>query len=412
MRGPQARKEDRLCYLRLWAHSYNHGHLEDRYGFRSDRETVSPGSRASWDTTMNDQIGMDKADQRKVARPPRSTGPVTKEQLIAEMHETIDKLLKDGASRGDIKILHRTLKELRYAFKVFAPYRRKRKVSIFGSARCPADCGPYKQAVEFGRRMAEHGWMVITGASTGIMEAGHVGAGREASIGVNILLPFEQTANYIIAGDHKLIHLKYFFTRKLLFVKESHAVALFPGGFGTLDEAFEVLTLVQTGKRDLIPLVFVDEPGGDYWREWERYIRRCLLDRGYISPDDVHLFLITQDVDEAVNEILGFYRVYHSMRYVGEKLVLRLQRPLSPEILEQLNEDYRDILVSGKIEQCGPLAEEADDPHLSHLTRLVLHFNRRDFGRLRLMINAINALGEGTEPQTPPSAEVDFDEQN
>lgn len=361
---------------------------------------------------MNDRFQPEDLRGPAETRPTRPHQPATKEQLIAEMHETIDKLLKDGASRGDIKILHRALKELRYAFKVFAPYRRRRKVTIFGSARCPAGCPPYRQAVEFGRQMAAHGWMVITGASTGIMEAGHVGAGRDASIGVNILLPFEQNANYIIAGDHKLVHLKYFFTRKLLFVKESHAVALFPGGFGTLDEAFEVLTLVQTGKRDLIPLVFVDEPGGDYWREWERYIRRCLLDRGYICPEDVHLFLITDDVSEAVREILQFYRVYHSMRYVGDRLVLRLQQRLPEEVVERFNQEFSDILVSGRIEQTGPLPQEADDPHLAHLARLVLHFNRRDFGRLRLMINEINALAEETADSTPPSDQVDFDEQN
>ncbi len=358
---------------------------------------------------MNDRFQENTSKSRRSGRPFQ---PATKEELVAEMHETIDKLLKDGASRGDIKILHRTLKELRYAFKVFAPYRRRRKVTVFGSARCPADCPTYRQAVEFGRAMAARGWMVVTGASTGIMEAGHVGAGREASIGVNILLPFEQDANYIIAGDHKLVHLKYFFTRKLLFVKESHAVALFPGGFGTLDEAFEVLTLVQTGKRDLIPLVFVDEPGGDYWRQWEQYIHRCLLDRRYISPEDIHLFLVTDNVDEAVEEITSFYRVYHSMRYVRDRLVLRLQQPLSEQFLRHLNKEYRDILVSGEIEQCGPLPEEADDPHLAHLTRLVLHFNRRDFGRLRLMINEINRVEVGNHQSTPPSAEVDFDEQN
>jgi len=341
------------------------------------------------------------------ARPPHA--PVSKEQLVAEMHEAVDKLLKDGASRGDIKILHRALKELRYAFKVFAPFRGRRKVSVFGSARCPADCATYRQAVEFGRLMAEQGWMVVTGASTGIMEAGHVGAGREASLGVNILLPFEQNANYIIAGDRKLVHLKYFFTRKLIFVKESHAVALFPGGFGTMDEAFEVLTLVQTGKRDLIPLVFVDEPGGDYWREWARYVRHCLLDRKYISPEDLRLFLVTDDVKRAVEEILRFYSVYHSMRYVREKLVLRLQRPVAEELLDKLNEHYRDIVVSGRIEQSGPLPEEADDPYLAHLTRLVFHFNRRDFGRLRALIDEINASEpRPVEPPTPPGEDIEL----
>ena len=198
--------------------------------------------------------------------------------------------------------------------------------SLFGSARLIADHPAYAQAVEFSRRMVESRFMVITGAASGIMEAGHVGAGRENSIGVNILLPFEQEANPIIAGDIKLMHLKYFFTRKLLFVKESDAVALFPGGFGTQDEGFEVLTLVQTGKSHLFPIVMVDEPGGDYWKQWERYIKEVLLARRMISPADLALFKVTDSVDEAVDEVLRFYRVYHSMRYVRGDLVLRLQR--------------------------------------------------------------------------------------
>src|SRR5438045_2560527 len=203
--------------------------------------------------------------------------PVGIEQLVQQLKETADKLIRDQANRGDVKLLSTALKELRYAFKVFAPYRQRRKVTVFGSARLAADHAAYAQAVEFSRRMAEARFMVITGAASGIMEAGHVGAGRENSIGVNILLPFEQDANAVIAGDAKLMHLKYFFTRKLLFVKESDAVALFPGGFGTTDEGFEVLTLIQTGKSHLFPVVMVDEPGGDYWQEWNRYVETALL---------------------------------------------------------------------------------------------------------------------------------------
>src|SRR5437870_1590010 len=217
---------------------------------------------------------------------PNGKGPVTAESLIAEIHEIADRLLKDGATRGDVKILSRALKELRYAFKVFAPYRNRRKVSVFGSARSKPEQVSYRQAVEFGKAMAQAGWMVITGASSGIMEAGHVGAGREHSMGVNILLPFEQEANRIIAGDSKLVHLKYFFTRKLLFVKESHAVALFPGGFGTMDEGFEVLTLMQTGKARIFPVVLVDKPGGNYWQTWLDFLRGHLLRQRLISPDD------------------------------------------------------------------------------------------------------------------------------
>src|ERR1700719_840886 len=218
------------------------------------------------------------------------------------MRETADKLLRDGATRADVKLLTTALKELRYAFKIFTPFRNVRKVTVFGSARLPAVNPAYQQAGEFSRRLAHAGWMVITGAASGIMEAGHVGAGREKSIGVNILLPFEQDANPVIRGDLKLMHLKYFFTRKLLFVKEADAVALFPGGFGTQDECFEVLTLVQTGKSHLFPIVMVDEPGGDYWKKWHHFIEEVLLARGLISPADTSLYKITDSVDEAVAE--------------------------------------------------------------------------------------------------------------
>src|SRR3989440_2906982 len=219
--------------------------------------------------------------------------PVGNEQLIQQLKETADKLIRDQANRGDIKLLNTALKELRYAFKVFAPYRNQRKVTVFGSARLPPDHPAYHQAVLFSRKIAEAGFMVITGAASGIMEAGHVGAGREHSIGVNILLPFEQEANTIIRNDHKLMHLKYFFTRKLLFVKESDAVALFPGGFGTLDEAFEVLTLIQTGKSHLFPIVMVDAPGSDYWHHFLRFTKDVLLARKLISEADLHLFKVT-----------------------------------------------------------------------------------------------------------------------
>src|SRR5947199_2581499 len=216
--------------------------------------------------------------------PDDGRAPVGIEQLVQQLKETADKLVRDHANRGDVKLLSTALKELRYAFKVFAPYRHRRKVTIFGSARLGADHPAYQQAVAFGRRMAEAGFMVITGAASGIMEAGHVGAGRENSFGVNIMLPFEQEANAVIRDDNKLMHLKYFFTRKLMFVKESDAVALFPGGFGTQDEGFEVLTLVQTGKSHLFPIVMVDEPGGDYWRHWQRFVEDVLLARRLISP--------------------------------------------------------------------------------------------------------------------------------
>src|SRR5262245_41539072 len=274
--------------------------------------------------------------------PPAERLPVSLEQLAHQIHETADKLIRDGATRGDVKLLSTALKELRYCFKVFRPYKDRRKVTVFGSARIPAGHPAYEAAVAFGRRMAQEGYMVITGAAAGIMEAGHVGAGRDSSIGVNILLPFEQHANPIIEGDRKLMHLKYFFTRKLLFVKESDAVALFPGGFGTQDEAFEALTLVQTGKSHLFPIVLVDAPGGDYFMRLQSYITDVFLARQLISPEYLSLYKVTNSVDEAVEEIRRFYRVYHSMRYVRDDLVLRLQKPLSDEMLERVRQSYSD----------------------------------------------------------------------
>src|SRR5262245_19904325 len=319
--------------------------------------------------------------------------PLGIEQYVQQLKETADKLLRDHANRGDVKLLNTALKELRYSFKVFSAYKRRRKVTVFGSARLPLDHPACLQAVEFGRRMAEAGFMVITGAAAGIMEAGHVGAGRQNSIGVNILLPFEQEANPIISGDTKLMHLKYFFTRKLLFVKESDAIALFPGGFGTQDEAFEVLTLAQTGKSHLFPIVLVDEPGGDYWRHWLRFVEDVLLARGLISPADMALFKLTDSVEEAVAEVLGFYRVYHSMRYVRGELVLRLQSPLSEATLRQIRSEFADILASGTFEQTAALPDEANDPHLAQLPRLRFRFNRHSLGRLRLLIDVINRDG-------------------
>jgi uncharacterized protein (TIGR00730 family) len=319
--------------------------------------------------------------------------PIGIEQLVQQIKETADKLIRDHANRGDVKLLSTAFKELRYCFKVFAPYRLRRKVTVFGSARLPLDHAACLQAIEFGRRVAEAGYMVITGAANGIMEAGHIGAGRENSIGVNILLPFEQEANSIIAGDVKLMHLKYFFTRKLLFVKESDAVALFPGGFGTLDEGFEVLTLVQTGKSHIFPIVLVDEPGGDYWRLFKRHIEEVLVPRKLISPHDVALYKVTDSIDEAVNEVLYFYRVYHSMRYVRDDLVFRLQRPLGPELLERVRQEYADILVAGTFEMTTALPAESNDPHLAQLPRLRFHFDRRSMGRLRMLIDMINRDG-------------------
>lgn len=312
------------------------------------------------------------------------------DDLIQTIKEYADKLAADEATRGDLKILARTVRELRYAFKVFTPFRNRRKVTMFGSARTPTEAASYQQAVEFGRAMAAHDWMIVTGAAHGIMEAGHVGAGRKHAMGINILLPFEQGSNPIIADDPKLIHMKYFFTRKLMFVKECDAVVCLPGGFGTLDEAVEVLTLMQTGKRDLAPLVLLDEPGGDYWPSLHEFIARRLLAKGLISQEDLSLYRVTDSVDDAVAEILGFFHVYHSMRYVKQDLVLRLTQPLSDELLEQINRHFADILVDGLFVQRDAGPDERDEPDLASLPRLVCSFNRFNHGRLRQLIDCIN----------------------
>lgn len=311
-------------------------------------------------------------------------------ELIAEIKTTADRLAADGATRGDLKILSRALRELRYAFKVFTPYRRNRKVTVFGSARTEPEAAEWKQAELFGKRIAEEGWMVVTGAGGGIMEAAHAGCGREMAMGLNILLPFEQEANPIIEGDEKLVNLKYFFTRKLLFVKEVHAVVSCPGGFGTQDEAFETLTLVQTGKRDLMPMVFLDKPGGTYWSGWLDYIKTELLDKGMISPSDMSLFKVTDDIEEAVDEVLDFYSVYNSMRFIRDKLILRLHREPSAELMERLNDEFSDVVESGRIEKAETHQLEADDDHLTHLPRIAFTFNRRAVGRLREMVDVLN----------------------
>ena len=319
---------------------------------------------------------------------PEDRPQVSAEQLAGQIRETADKLLRDKASRGDMKLINTALKELRFCFKVMAPLKNRPNVTVFGSARLPPSDPSYQIAVEYGRRMAEAGYMVITGAAAGIMEAGHVGAGKENSIGINILLPWEQHANSIIDGDAKLMHLKYFFTRKLLFVKEASAVALLPGGFGTQDEGWEVLTLVQTGKSHLFPIVMLDAPGSDYWTRWQDYVTGVLLARKLISPEDLSLYRITTSVDEAVEEVLRFYRVYHSMRYVGRDLVLRVRKPLPETLLATLSKDFADIVVSGTLTQGPASAIEGDE--LPELTRLRLHFNRHSMGRLRQLVDRIN----------------------
>ena len=316
------------------------------------------------------------------------------DDLINKIKESTAKLQFDNTSRGDLKIISRAMRELRYAFKVFSAYRQDRIVTVFGSARTAPENPTYLQAKDFGRRMAAQSWYVLTGAASGIMEAGHRGAGRKQSMGLNIMLPFEQDSNPIIRGDHKLVHMKYFFTRKLMFVKECDAVCLLPGGFGTLDEGLEVLTLLQTGKRELVPVVFLDAPGGNFWNEWDSFVRNQLLKDGMISPEDLSLYKVTDNLDFAVEEILNFYRCFHSMRYVDDMLVFRLHQALSDQKLEEINATFGDILSSGQFGVSGPLDEERDEPQLNDMQRLVFHFNRRSLGRLRQLVDNLNEIGK------------------
>jgi uncharacterized protein (TIGR00730 family) len=344
-----------------------------------DESAISPRSLEDW------RKGRSEAIKKFLTE----YAPGGDDDLLAQMLVTICRLVADGADRGDLKILNAALRELRYAFKVFAPYTDIPKVSMFGSSRTPEDHPQYLQAKKFAELMQRHGWMVITGAGGGIMRAGHHGARREASFGMAISLPFEQETNAIIADDSKLVNFKYFFTRKVIFVKEARAIALFPGGFGTQDEGFESLTLVQTIKSSPIPIVMCDEPGGSYWQRWRGFVEAELLGYEMINPEDMDLFYLTDRAEDAVAEVLKFYHRYHSSRFVGDELVMRLNSPLSSETLSQINETFADILEGGRFEQVhAPLdAENGANPDK---IRLVFAFNRQSAGRLRSLINIIN----------------------
>lgn len=310
--------------------------------------------------------------------------------LIQEMIVTALKIGHDGLNEADLKLFNRSLRELRYSSRVFSKYTNHQKVVVFGSARTPQDAPEALAAEEFSRKMREHSYMTITGGGEGIMGAAQRGAGRAYSFGLNIRLPFEQRANAVIDGDPKLINFNYFFTRKLNFVKETHAVALFPGGFGTLDEGFEVLTLMQTGKARIFPIVFVDAPGGTYWKTLLDFLKSHLQGHGLVSPADFNLFKLATSVDDAVAHILQFYRNYRSYRWVHKQLVIRLKCPLTEAAIGQLNCDFADLLAAGRIESTPPLPEEANQPELADVSRLVLTPHRHDFGRLRALIDAIN----------------------
>ena len=311
--------------------------------------------------------------------------------LVEDIIETALRLIDDKADRLDTKVITSTLKELRYASKIFAPFRGKRKASVFGSARTRPETPEYKQAVAFGKAIVQRGFMVITGGGEGIMGAAQRGAGRNNSFGLNIRLPFEQDPNIEIAGDRKLINFKYFFTRKVCFIKESDAIVLFPGGFGTHDEGFEALTLMQTGKSQPKPLLFVDRPRGSYWKTWWRFVEDQLLDSELISKEDLALFKVTDSIEEACDEITHFYSNYHSSRYVKDALVLRLQHPVTEGLLRTLNNRFTDVCLNGgKFQSTGPLAEEENEPELKGLHRIAFPFNRTNFGRLRSLIDVVN----------------------
>jgi uncharacterized protein (TIGR00730 family) len=311
-------------------------------------------------------------------------------RYLEEMLDTVLGLGRDHASIAELKLMSRALSEMRNAAHVFARYNRIRKVAVFGSARTKPTQPEYAQALAFGKKIVEADYMLITGGGDGIMGAAQAGAGAEKSFGLNIRLPFEQTANPTIHGDPKLIDFNYFFTRKLNFAKETSAFALFPGGFGTHDEGFEILTLMQTGKMPIVPIVMVDRPNGHYWETWRRFITNDLLANGLVSETDFHLIHFTYDVDDAVRHISDFYRNFHSYRWVREKMVIRINHALTIEAVADLNNRFDGILASGSIDQTGALSEEADDQHLRHMPRIVLVPHKRDFGSLRLLLNAIN----------------------
>jgi uncharacterized protein (TIGR00730 family) len=314
------------------------------------------------------------------------------EENVADIIENALKLLKHVEHRGDVRVIQTALRELRYAFRLFAPYSKVRKVSMFGSARTQPNRLEYQQAVEFGRKIVEAGFMVITGAGPGIMQAGHEGAGIEKSFGANIRLPWEQSANPVIKEDKKLVTFKYFFTRKLIFVRHSDAIALFPGGFGTMDEGYEALTLMQTGKAQLMPLVLIDRPGGTYWKTWDKHVREHLLRDQLICPEDLGLYQITDDTDQAVKIITRFYRNFHSTRFVKDLFVIRLKNAPTDTALAALNEDFADIVSGSPISRIPTTPEEIEDEDHLELSRIAFGFNRRDYGRLRQLIDVLNGL--------------------
>jgi uncharacterized protein (TIGR00730 family) len=318
-------------------------------------------------------------------------GGIHHPKIVREMIIAALKAGQETDQRADLKLMNSTLKEMRFTTKVFGPYKGVKKVTVFGSARVPSDNPLYAMARLLGLKLREAGYMVITGGGGGVMQAVNEGAGPEHSFGVNIRLPFEQRPNAVLDGSPRSITYKYFFNRKVAFIKEADAVALFPGGFGTLDEAMEILTLLHTGKRYPLPLVLIEKPGNAYWLSWLSFLEKEPLTRGYIDAMDFGLFDRVESVEEAVTRIDRFYSRYHSLRYVGEQLVLRLTSGIDQSRVRDLKLRFSDILKpDGDLYLSGPLPEEEDEPEISHLPRLIVHFNQKEFGRLRKLIDTIN----------------------
>ncbi len=320
----------------------------------------------------------------------RRSGSAGTERLLREILTTAVKLGKETSDKGDLKLVNNALKELRYSFKIFAPYRDVKKVIIFGSARAKNTSVEYRMAEEFTKKLTKKGYMIVTGAGSGVMEAGNKGAEAGKEFGLNIKLPFEQKPNPYIDEKDKIINFKYFFTRKLIFVKETDATALFPGGFGTHDEGFEMLTLIQTGKSKPRPIVLMEPPGMTYWEAWKRYVTDHLLKNGYIEKEDLKLFHIMRTVDDAIEYIEDFYRVYHSIRYISGLTVIRLNREISAKTLARVNKEFKDILTAGEIRPSPPTKKETQNGEYVDLPRLVMNFNMRDYGRLYELIRVIN----------------------
>jgi uncharacterized protein (TIGR00730 family) len=320
----------------------------------------------------------------------RKRGNFDSDYLLREILTTAVKLGMESGDKGDLKLVNNTLKELRYSFKIFSPYRDVKKVIIFGSARSKPTSAEYIMAEKFSRKISGKGYMIVTGGGPGVMEAGNKGAPKGREFALNIRLPFEQKPNPYIDETDKIINFKYFFTRKLIFVKETDATAVFPGGFGTLDEGFEMLTLIQTGKSKPRPIVLMEPKGSTYWADWKRFIDKQLVKKGYIKGVDFSLFHLCRSVDEAVSYIEDFYRVYHSIRYVAGSTIIRLKKEISAKTLKQLNMDFKDILIGGEIKISPPTEEEVQREEFLDLPRLALDFNFHDYGRLFEFIRAIN----------------------